>query len=82
MRALVAACGTPGEEERAGKGKRLGIGSGSRGAGPSVDRDGGGKTAKGDPAAVGRRVGKADTPSTHSPFFRTSSSLPSVHFGA
>lgn len=27
-----------------------------------------GRTAKGEQAAIGRREGKADTPSTHSPF--------------
>lgn len=57
-----------GEEERARKGERLGMGFWSRGAGQTVASDGGGKTAKGEQAAIGRREGKADTPSTHSPF--------------
>ena len=55
-------------EERARKGERLGMGFWSRGAGQTVARDGGGITAKGEQAAIGRREGKADTPSTHSPF--------------
>lgn len=63
--------------------KRAGNGVGLREAGPSVYRDGGGKMAKGERAADGRKVGKADTPKVPIPLFlRTSSSLPSVHFGA
>ena len=43
----------------------------SRGAGQTVARDGGGITAKGEQAAIGRREGKADMTEMRKETFRT-----------